>query len=337
MRSGKYLRACAYLLILQTLHYKQSLQHLGTEGSCLTFSTRILTKEFGACTNFTKLYPGIRKKFSKRRTLYDTNGQATYNNEVIQLSGDVHPNPGPVSKIISKPVNRKYNSPKESSIPTIISTLRTRISTNFRRQACPTNLIYVRPDLTARNAACKSLRNVSLAHLNVRSMNFIQVSELVAENDWDIFTASETWLNSTVNNADVNISGYKLFRGDRRHKRGGGVCAYIRDNLKGKEVTDLSSTSENGFQQLWVRIQHIKLKSFLLCVVYHPPDCEITCLEEYLTPSIIEALLYGKDIIIMGDLNCDLLSNKPESQVLKDLCTMLNLSQIISKPTRVTN
>ena len=74
---------------------------------------------------------------------------------------------------------------------------------------------YVRPDLTARNAACKSLRNVSLAHLNVRSMknrtNFIQVSELVAENDWDIFTASETWLNSTVNNADVNISGYKLF------------------------------------------------------------------------------------------------------------------------------
>ena len=140
----------------------------------------------------------------------------------------------------------------------------------------------------------------------------------------------------TVNNADVNISGYKLFRGDRRHKRGGGVCAYIRDNLKGKEVTDLSSTSENGFQQLWVRIQHIKLKSFLLCVVYRPPDCEITCLEEYLTPSIIEALLYGKDIIITGDLNCDLLSNKPESQVLKDLCTMLNLSHIISKPTRVT-
>ena len=248
------------------LQHFYSLQHLGTEGSCLTFSTRILTKEFGGCTNFTEFYPGIRKKFSKRRTLYYTNGQATYNNEVIQLSGDVHPNPGPVSKIISKPVNRKYNSPKESSISTIISTLRTRISTNFRRQACPTNLIYVKPDLTARNAACKSLRNVSLAHLNVRSMknrtNFIQVSKLVAGNDWGIFTASETWLNSTVNNADVNISGYKLFRGDRRHKRGGGVCAYIRDNLKRKEVTDLSSTSENGFQQLWVRIQHIKLKSF---------------------------------------------------------------------------
>ncbi|CAB3982643.1 Hypothetical predicted protein [Paramuricea clavata] len=175
--------------------------------------------------------------------------------------------------------------------------------------------------------------------LNVRSIknitNFIQVSKLVADNDWDIFTASETWLNSTVNNADVNISGYKLFRGDRRHKRGGGVCAYIRDNLKAKEITDLSSTSENGFQQLWVRIQHIKLKSFLLCVVYRPPDCEITCLEEYLTPSIIEAHLYGKDIIIMGDLNYDLLSNKPESQALKDLCTMLNLSQIVTKPTRL--
>lgn len=115
------------------------------------------------------------------------------------------------------------------------------------------------------------------------------------------------------------------------------MCAYIRDNLKAKEVTDLSATSEDGFQQLWVRIQHIKLKSFMLCVVYRPPDCEITCLEQYLKPSIIEALLYSKDIIIiMGDLNCDLLSNKPESEALKELCTMLNLSQIVTKPTRVT-
>ena len=39
----------------------------------------------------------------------------------------------------------------------------------------------------------------------------------------------------------------------------------------------------------------------------------------------------------MGDLNCDLLSDKPDTRVLKELCTTLNLSQIISKPTRVTN
>ena len=152
-----------------------------------------------------------------------------------------------------------------------------------------------------------------------------------------MFTASETWLNSTVSNAEINITGYKLIRSDRRYKRGGVVCAYIRNNLKAEEVKHLSSSSKHGFQQLWVRIQHIKLKSFLLCVVYRPPDCAINCFKEHMTSSIIEALLYDKTIIIMGDLNCDLLSDKSDTRILKELCTTLNLSQIISKPTRITN
>ena len=193
-----------------------------------------------------------------------------------------------------------------------------------------------------RSTVGRSVRNISLAHLNVRSIktriNFIQVNELVAGNDWDVFTASETWLNSTVSNAKINIAGYKLIRSDRRYKRGGGVCAYIRNNPKAEEVKHLSSLlSERGFQQLWARIQHIKLKFFLPCVVYRPPDCEINCFKEHMTSSIVEALLYDKTIIIMGDLNCDLLSDKSDTRVLKELCTTLNLSHIISKPNRLTN
>ena len=50
----------------------------------------------------------------------------------------------------------------------------------------------------------------------------------------------------------------------------------------------------------------------------------------------MEALLYDKDVFIIGDFNCDLLSEKPESKALNDFCTTFNLSQMISKPTRVT-
>ena len=314
-----------------------------TERPCFTFFTRISSK---GCTesinlDIAKSYPTIRRKFSKRRTVYYTNTPATYNNEVLQLSGDVHSNPGPVTQVVTKLGTSECNLSNESRISTIISSPRIKISTNFRRQICPANLIYVRPELMTRSTVGRSVRNISLAHLNVRSIknriNFIQVNELVADNDWDVFTASETWLNSTVSNAEINIAGYKLIRSDRRYKRGGGDCAYIRNNLKAEEVKHLSSSSEHGFQQLWVRIQHIKLKSFLLCVVYRPPDCEINCFKEHMTSSIIEALLYDKTIIIMGDLNCDLLSDKSDTRVLKELCTTLNLSQIISKPTRVTN
>ena len=44
-----------------------------------------------------------------------------------------------------------------------------------------------------------------------------------------------------------------------------------------------------------------------------------------------------KDIIILGDLNCDMLSpTKPECRIISELCSLLNLIQLISKPTRVT-
>ena len=56
-----------------------------------------------------------------------------------------------------------------------------------------------------------------------------------------------------------------------------------------------------------------------------------------MTSSYSQAATLGKDIIILGDLNCDMLSpTKPEYRILSELCSMLNLSQLISEPTRVT-
>ena len=37
------------------------------------------------------------------------------------------------------------------------------------------------------------------------------------------------------------------------------------------------------------------------CVVYRPPDSQITCIREELKPMCIEALLLGKQVVIMGD------------------------------------
>lgn len=47
--------------------------------------------------------------------------------------------------------------------------------------------------------------------------------------------------------------------------------------------------------------------------------------------------MLGKDIIILGYFNGDMLSpTKPECRILSELCSLLNLSQMIYKPTRVT-
>ena len=76
-----------------------------------------------------------------------------------------------------------------------------------------------------------------------------------------------------------------LIRQDRLGKRGGGICAYVRSSIKVMRMKDLSTISSRGFQQLWFQIQQRNLRSILICVVYRPPNCPISCLEEMLVPN----------------------------------------------------
>lgn len=118
---------------------------------------------------------------------------------------------------------------------------------------------------------------INIAHLNIRSLknreHLVQLKELVYKNNYDIFVVTESWLNSTVTNAEVSLEGYKLSRLDRKKERGGGVCVYTRNSLRANVIKDLTETSTSGFQQLWLQIQHKKLKSILLCSAYRPPNC----------------------------------------------------------------
>ena len=49
------------------------------------------------------------------------------------------------------------------------------------------------------------------------------------ETDFDAFSVSESWLRSRTPKDRFMIDGYKIFRSDRRNKRGGGVCIYIKE------------------------------------------------------------------------------------------------------------
>ena len=49
-----------------------------------------------------------------------------------------------------------------------------------------------------------------------------------------------------------------------------------------------------------------------------------------------KALSLGIEIFVLGDLNCDLLKSCREGNTLKDMCETLNLTQLVTTPTRVT-
>lgn len=148
---------------------------------------------------------------------------------------------------------------------------------------------------------------------------------------------SETWLKDTVSSFELEIPGYNLFRLDRPgQKRGGGVCAYILQPYKAEVLQDISSVSDSGFHQLWIKVQVRNLKSFVVCTIYRPPNTPSICFDSNLSPSLITASLLDKPIYILGDANSNLLNpQSPDSAALLNFCRFFNLTQLIKSPTRV--
>ena len=119
--------------------------------------------------------------------------------------------------------------------------------------------------------------------------HFTLLRDSVVSNSFDIFTISETWLDSSVNNESIHIPGYTLYRQDRGpHKPGGGLCVYIKKNYKVSSLENVSSVSDNNFQQLWLKVQSRCYKSFVICTVYRPPSTPLNFMDD-LANSLIES------------------------------------------------
>ena len=234
--------------------------------------------------------------------------------------------------------------PDDRPINVIIRVERQQNFQEKRRGANQSNLLNIPVDIfAAKTTSHGTLHStihgnnflkskVTVAHLNVRSLktreHLIQVRNLMDEKKYAILAISKSWLNSSVKNAEVEIDGYSLLRLDRprniKNEFGGGVCAYMPKTLKSKLLKDLSGISDTGFQQLWMQVQHKTLKSFLLCVTYKPPDCNVACFKDF-RDRYTKALVYGLPILVVGDLNCDLLVNSSNSRTLSNLCTSLTI------------
>ena len=81
------------------------------------------------------------------------------------------------------------------------------------------------------------------------------------------------------------------YRRDRTLGRGGGVVVYVSDSIKGSRRFDL------------------EVKLFLLGNVYRPPN-ETDKWMETLSVMLERVVQEGKEVILMGDFNCNMLSTK---------------------------
>ena len=102
-------------------------------------------------------------------------------------------------------------------------------------------------------------------------------------------------------------------------------------------LVQMAYLSDNYFHQFWLKLQYRKLRSVMICISYRPPDCLLSCFEELLKPSYIQALTMNKPIAVLGDLNCNVLKESPESKALSNFLSETNLRQIITTLTRKDN
>ena len=84
---------------------------------------------------------------------------------------------------------------------------------------------------------------------------------------WILWSLRETWLSPNVSNSAINLSGFSIFRRDRR---GGGVCVYVNDRMP---VVHLKELSHPEVESLRLLIKPSRLprgiNSIILPAIYH--------------------------------------------------------------------
>ena len=100
------------------------------------------------------------------------------------------------------------------------------------------------------------------------------------------------------------MEGYDLIRRDR-NRHGGGVCLYKRSSINIKDRTDLI---HNEMEAICVEIIKPMSKPFPIIACYRPPDSDADKFFNTLEGILTKLDEEGKEIYMLGDLNCNLLS-----------------------------
>ena len=89
-------------------------------------------------------------------------------------------------------------------------------------------------------------------HLNIRSLipKLAEVKRILRLTGAAAAAFSETWLDETVNDAEIAVDGYSVIRRDR-NRHGGGVLLYVRSGI----AYDLRPELEvDGFESVWIEL-----------------------------------------------------------------------------------
>ena len=174
--------------------------------------------------------------------------------------------------------------------------------------------------------------HLKIEHLNAQSLlgNFNQIEAHILSRDIDVMCISESWLLPLTASRFIDIPGYSVYRCDAG--MGGGVCVYVKENLKVNVLTPTLERPEN-IEDIWMTVQYENLPSFLIGCVYRHPHA-LNNSFTYLSDVFTSMCLRNKPLLVLGDFNDD--QFLPNNKIEK-ITQSLHLTQMIKKPTRITS
>ena len=183
--------------------------------------------------------------------------------------------------------------------------------------------------------------NISFIHTNIRSLkrnleNF--QTHLLDELDFhfSIIGVTETRINSSSENLDFNPS---ILHYNFEHMpsplSAGGVGMYIDERF---QYQTIERCSNEAFQALFVEL-HLPKNANIICGVLYRQHNSPERFQEYFDSTMEKLSATGKQIILMGDFNINLLHYHTNTHAQNFILSLqsLNLTPTIDKPTRVNN
>ena len=181
-----------------------------------------------------------------------------------------------------------------------------------------------------------NIKGFKIACININSLHkhIDEIRYILMSGPLEVLAVNESKLDNTITDGEIHIPGYVITWKDR-NRHGGGVALYIKENISFSVRHDLAPA------QLEIICLVINLpynRSFLVSTWYRPPSANINLFEDY-AKFLEKCDNTNKQLLVLGDMNCDYFKNPPDShtQKLQFLSSIYQLQQLISEPTRVTN
>ena len=175
-------------------------------------------------------------------------------------------------------------------------------------------------------------------HINARSLNknHIELKQVLDKTYYDAFAVSESWLTKNTPKDRFMVDDFNILRSDRKNKRGGGVCLFLRKQYTKFRVIKIPNVCEMP-EMLWVEVVVGQCK-IAIGTLYKPPKIPCVAFRQAYD-SLIYIYSKYEHTILAGDFNVNLLNNDSyDSRVLSDsLLEPFSLSQMVTSPTRITD